>query len=185
MKKRKSVLPLCMTTWMVMDGKSKLWYVFYFCITYSPIHNTYTNGHIKCNIITKGSESYYVDSGLQTFVNHGCNGSFNVAGLPSKANQELTEQNAQESDQYLFKKEELDWNIFDPHRLRHLHHYSSSFDYALQDINAGDEILADYLDFSEGADWWAEVQELRNICNGEGVGYITKKEQSHSKVTEN
>ncbi len=117
---------------------------------------------------------------MQTFVNHGCNGSFNIAGSPSKVEQTITEQNANESDQYSFRNDDIDWENYNPSRLRRLHHYNAIFEVALKDISAGEELFTDYLDFVEGEDWWEEVQELKRICNGKDVGYITKREKTDS-----
>lgn len=125
-----------------------------------------------------GEDSYYVDSGIQTFVNHGCNGSFNIDESTSKAGRNRTEQNAKKSDQHVDHR--VDWYTYNPSRLRRLHHLSTSSEVAIRDISAGDELLSDYLDYVEGDDWWDEVQELKRICNGEDVGFITKREKSHS-----
>mmetsp|Transcript_937 Transcript_937/g.1444 ORF Transcript_937/g.1444 Transcript_937/m.1444 type:complete len:866 (+) Transcript_937:187-2784(+) len=128
---------------------------------------------------TMGHPSYYVDSSMQTFVNHGCNGSFNIAGTLLKASQTITEQNAKESDQYSFHDNEVDWDNYNPRRLRHLHHLSSTFEVALRDIKAGEELFTDYLSFAEGDEWWTDVQDLKRWCSGEDVGHITKKEKTH------
>ncbi len=129
----------------------------------------------------KGGISYYVDSSLQTFVNHGCNGTYNVGpatlGL-SKLDEKITEQNAQESD-YAIYSGVSEWLAYNPVRLRHIHHYSTTAETALVDIKAGEELFTDYLDFTEEELWWEEVLELRRICNGEAVGFITMTEQSH------
>lgn len=117
-------------------------------------------------------------------MNHGCNGSYNVGSDLSKLDQVITEQNAQPSDERTFRKETYDWEKYNPYKLRHIHHISSSYEIALRNIQAGEELLTDYLEFQEGQDWWPEVQELKQLCNGEIVGFITKKESSDSNTHE-
>ena len=142
-----------------------------------------TASHKNISPLLKGGISYYVDSSLQTFINHGCNGTYNVgpaiAGKDrSKLDQKVTEQNATEDDFETYSTEG-DWTAFSPYRLRHLHAYSTTPETALVDIYAREELFTDYLDFTEEENWWDEVLELRKICNGEAVGFITKTEQNH------
>ena len=102
----------------------------------------------------------------------------------SKKDQVITEQNAKESDAETFIDYEFDWATYNPYRLRHLHHISSSHERALYNINAGEELLTDYLDFQEGHEWFPEVQMLKSLCNGDVVGFITEKEQIISQENE-
>lgn len=126
---------------------------------------------------TFGKEAFYVDSSILTFVNHGCNGTYNVVDsyyvLSDK--ERVTEQNAKESDYFDFFEEE-EYNSYNPYRLRHIHHANSNSDYSLSDIKAGEELFVDYLMFCEGTGWWDDVQHLKRMCNGEEFGFIAKRE---------
>ena len=121
-----------------------------------------------------------MDASIQTFINHGCNGTYNVGPSESKLEESITEQNAKESDFDTFSTEEY-WDGFNPYKLRHIHRISTTPEIALKDIKAGEELFTDYLDFTVGDEWWEEVKELKRMCNGEGVGLIEKTEKSHSE----
>ena len=111
-----------------------------------------------------------------TFVNHGCNGTYNLGNYNNPPEEGgLTEQNAKESD-YLNTFEEEEHSGYNPYRLRHIHHENSHSDISVKDIKAGDELFVDYLTFCEGTGWWDEVQHLKRMCNGEEFGFIATRE---------
>jgi len=128
---------------------------------------------------TWGDDSYYVDAGYLTFTNHGCNGTYNVAAV--EKNKAITEQNAKESDRGNLHSDpsfqESNWLTYNPARDRQLHRINAKIETALVDIKAGDELLTDYLDFSEWDSWFPDVQDLKRICDGKDVGFITEKER--------
>jgi hypothetical protein len=48
---------------------------------------------------------------------------------------------------------------------------------AARDIKAGEEILSNYVFYGcDGEAWLSEVEDLRRLCLGEDVGFITKLE---------
>jgi spermidine synthase/S-adenosylmethionine/arginine decarboxylase-like enzyme len=109
-----------------------------------------------------GKAEVFVDASILTFVNHGCNGTYNT-GRVTKVN-ELTADLETPIDE-LNGRIHSD-SLFDPVIDRHL--FSSITDASIRDIKAGEEILDNYLNFigSDG-DWANDVSDLRKQCNGE------------------
>ena len=117
-----------------------------------------------------------------TFVNHGCNGTFNTnnwvnheAWVIGDERAIVTEQNATvEHYEYTEK-------IYDIFRDRHLAQTAISYDVATRDIKAGEEILCNYIFFSE--DDYQIALDLKSVCSGEDVGDITKAELASKGVS--
>jgi hypothetical protein len=114
-----------------------------------------------------------------TFVNHGCNGTYNI-GLPLN----VTEHDAvaglgpeangcgEEFSIYSPAVDRLfpDWRCGDTILV-------------LRDIEPGDELLDNYLPFAgteSGNDWEENLSELKRICSENGVGSVTEYEASLS-----
>ena len=85
---------------------------------------------------------YIVDSGILTFVNHGCEGSFNVGGT----NSNWTEMTVN-ADHPPPKEFTETAPFYNPVLERHFRQIVSSGDYSLRDIKAGEEITNTYLGF--------------------------------------
>jgi len=126
-----------------------------------------------------GHRGYYVDSGYLTFCNHGCQGSYNVETKTDRVHQRMfgkvTEQNANPSQfEDLFQRE-----IFDPYIDRHLHHESSNYLFAAENLKAGSEVFDNYVTMVEEEDIWFDyVQYLKEICSGDALGEIAKIESN-------
>ncbi len=61
----------------------------------------------------------------------------------------------------------------------------NTVDVALKDIAAGEEILCNYVFFTDkDLAWLNEVNTLKKICNGEEVGLIVKSEMEHMRQKE-
>ena len=104
----------------------------------------------------QGEASAGVEPTLLCFVNHGCNGSYNMGHETA-----FTEQTARLEDAYdplhEIYQPTLDRLILDsPHHER-----------TLRDIEAGDELLDNYLAFADEDDFLEHVRELVAMCNGE------------------
>ena len=107
-----------------------------------------------------------------TFVNHGCNGTFNILDGFLRESAFVTEQNAT-LDDFRYVKDEV-YNIFYD---RHVMHSALSGQYVSRDIKAGEEILSSYVHYTSNPElWYKEVQFLKLLCSGEEVGFITKAE---------
>jgi SET domain-containing protein len=117
-----------------------------------------------------------VDSGLLTFANHGCNGTYNIGVVTDF--DEFTANTDVLPDEQSGKSHE-GTTIFNPFVDRHLTHSTVM---NIRDIKAGEEILSNYLDFSSDEKFWADdVVDLRNICSGVALGEVTEYEQAHQK----
>ena len=130
----------------------------------------------------KAQNEFYVDSGIMTFVNHGCNGTNNIAGpdemslvdgdLPT-VNEETADISEGGGREFLRISP-----AFDPARERHLRHSAVGADCAVRDIRAGEELFQNYLYFvSEPCEWSHYITDLRAQCRGESVGTIVAAEE--------
>jgi len=127
------------------------------------------------DIMTSGAEEYFVDSGIMTFVNHGCNGTFNIDGEESDG---MTEQNFD-----TFPSIEPEEKLYNPFADRRRRSAETSYDFALRDIRAGEEIFCNYLFFNDNPiDSFEDGMTLRRMCNGEEVGDITKFEEENRSI---
>lgn len=120
-----------------------------------------------------GEEEYGVDSGIHTFVNHGCKGTFNICSSNiEKYTEELTDIDA-------FKVNYIDEKKFDPHRDRHLFSSLNEYDVAVRNVKAGEELLCNYMAFTtKSLDIESDMNELRAICDGKSEGLITILEKN-------
>ena len=125
---------------------------------------------------TVAKYEYYIDSGVLTFVNHGCNGTDSIG--------------EEDEDDEWMNEETLDLEVhteppgatgrpstFDIVADRHLPNMAAGYDRALRDIGAGEEIFQNYLYFiSSKEDWEGDVLELKAQCRGEAIGEVKAAE---------
>ena len=90
-----------------------------------------------------------MDSGVMTFVNHGCNKTYNI-GEESFVD-ELTA-NVDVFPDDLSGNSHVRMSTYNPIVDRHLQHEA---DQSIHDIKAGEEILDNYLAFIGAAEYWA------------------------------
>ena len=103
-----------------------------------------------------------VDSSIMTFVNHGCNGTYN-AGLVSEIT-ELTADLNFMPEEFVAKGHST---LYNPAADRHLPQYTAGAEISLKPIRAGDEILDNYLAFIAVPSFWMDdVKDLRSQCSG-------------------
>jgi SET domain-containing protein len=118
-----------------------------------------------------------VDSGLFTFVNHGCKGTYNIGDVTDF--DEFTITNTQVIPDELSGKSHQGTSTFNPVVDRHLTYIGFM---NIRDIKAGEEILANYLTFyASEEDWSRGVIDLRNQCSGLASGEVTEYEQADQK----
>jgi hypothetical protein len=115
-----------------------------------------------------------VDSGALTFVNHGCKGRYNV-GVVTAFDEETVTTHVMPDE--VSGKSHEGTSVFNPVVDRHLIFYG---DMSNRDIQAGEEILDNYLAFvSSEEDWGDYVISLRNQCSGITIGEVTEYERAH------
>ena len=86
----------------------------------------------------------------------------------------VTEQNA------TVEEYDTDKNVYDMFRDRHVAQGALSYDVAVRDIIAGEEILCNYI-FYENT--YETAVNLKSVCSGEDVGVITKSEVASKGVS--
>jgi hypothetical protein len=115
-----------------------------------------------------------VDSALLTFVNHGCNGTYNI-GVVTGFDESTV--NTDVIPDELSGKSHQGTSTFNPVVDRHLNNNACM---NIRAIKAGEEILDNYLAFSSSEEDWAQdVIDLRNQCAGLSFGEVTEYEANH------
>jgi hypothetical protein len=110
-----------------------------------------------------GDPSAGVEPGLLSFVNHGCNGTYNV-GTPLPYHELTVERGL---GPYVYFDGEND--VYNPFEERHFPLFGCETFVALRDILPGEEILDNYLTFGGGGDshdWEDNLEDLKHICFG-------------------
>lgn len=131
-----------------------------------------------------GRKHFTIDSGIPTFCNHGCNGSYNYGEIEDGgAGVRFTELNIdlKKAPGELLNKAS---KAFSPVFERHLRQITATGDYTLREIKKGEEIFCNYLSFVGDPDEWeAEIESLREQCAGNTVGEVTEYElKAHKKL---
>ncbi|KAL3804429.1 hypothetical protein HJC23_011357 [Cyclotella cryptica] len=119
-----------------------------------------------------GETHHTIDSGLMTFSNHGCNGSYNYGD----EFHELTEGTMDLSLEEIPEDHDCTAKPYSPIQERHLRQILSAGDVALREIKAGEEILVNYVMFANPDEWADEVRRLRDQCAGSAVGEVSEYE---------
>jgi len=133
---------------------------------------------------SSGISDYFVDSGLLTFANHGCDGAWNFifANTEMRENRlggRVTERNARPEHYDMWQPER---DIFDPYMDRHMVHNNNGVPIAAHDLKAGDELLDNYVFYaSESESWYTYSQYLSKICDGKDEGEIYQSEEKKKK----
>jgi len=112
--------------------------------------------------------SYGVDPGILTFVNHGCNGSYNVGAKLSE-----TESTVELGRGPTGIYSDDTYEVYNPFLERHFPQYECGKFRALRDIEAGEEIYDNYLTFGgdDLEEWEENLRDLKTVCSG-GTGKI-------------
>jgi len=114
--------------------------------------------------LSQGDEECFVDSGILTFVNHGCRGSYNMG---KKTTFDEFSADPSTVDGTVSGRSHEGTTTFNPVVDRHLRYMA---DRSLRDIKAGEEILDNYLAFVGKPEFWAkDVMNLRALCSGQAV----------------
>jgi len=133
----------------------------------------------------------FVDSGLSTFVNHGCNGSGNIGTLgvgfkiTLEDHESLNENTAMHLNHNEISHRFYDTSFtYNPVISRHVLLISGGLNYALRDIKKGEEIFTNYILFSIGAsDWMSDVYDIKSQCSGESIGLVSQVDTGREQPT--
>mmetsp|Transcript_17156 Transcript_17156/g.38634 ORF Transcript_17156/g.38634 Transcript_17156/m.38634 type:complete len:540 (-) Transcript_17156:1127-2746(-) len=123
----------------------------------------------------------FVDSGISTFINHGCKGTANIGQLgvgytvTFEDHKSLTEEIA-----HSFEIDDLRKHFtgtskpYSPVFFRHTPLRTGGLVYALRNIEAGEELFSNYLLYSKTEEYWLDwISELVAQCSG-GVGLVVE-----------
>jgi len=133
---------------------------------------------------TQGVESGGVDAGLLTFMNHGCNGTYNY-GIKLNFTEQDIDLGIRPRDIGL--DDEMD--VYNPFETRRFPNWGcQETAVALHDVEAGQEVLDNYLVHgTQGADdgdasFRSSILELKMWCSGEMVGLVTAYENDMNNI---
>lgn len=122
-----------------------------------------------------------VDSGVMTFANHGCKGTYNI-GHPSAVNEMQYLSGRGFSSLGIKDRDE----VFSPFWDRHFPDlYTDST--PRREIQAGEELLDNYLALDgsyDGSRLADHVEELSLMCSGQLVGLVTEYEEETDHVAQ-
>ena len=115
---------------------------------------------------------------MLTFINHGCNGTYNN-GFEFHNLTEFTV--SVEAIPEEFGGQGVGGRggkVFNPVFDRNRRFVLTGGDYTLRDIKSGEEILDNYLDFIGAADdWESDIDDLQSQCSGKDIGGVTEYEE--------
>jgi len=125
-------------------------------------------------------KEYFVDASINTFVNHGCNGTSNLGGITPYLcgkNPECTMLEESMTEEELRDYRTAEFDTHSPVILRHRGTFMTGFDVTLRDIHPGEELLHNYVYFeSDIDDLIAEAGLLNEMCRGKSIGLIAEYE---------
>jgi spermidine synthase len=126
-----------------------------------------------------GRPSYFVDSSILTFANHGCDGSFNIDDIESLMASYITD----ESDSSDESEDSSDHGFaFNPPLSRRILTHAISTEAALRDIKAGEELFCNYLFYAQNPNSESWTHELQELCHGDkSSGLVTQEERRRMK----
>ena len=135
-----------------------------------------------------GGPAYSVDPGILTFMNHGCNGT-HVTAFPNMPAWTVTEMDVdplfQDPAIYPSFFSEEDNNIYVQ---RNFFLFMNALDVASRDVNAGEEVLDNYLNYYSEKNWEMGVRNLQLQCSYRGAGpvrqYESKQKSEATAVAE-
>jgi len=129
-----------------------------------------------------------MDSGIDTFMNHGCNGTttyvsrsylldkkfhkvYNYGEDPTFSEQQADPERPAELDSSSLKAR---GSVFSPIYSRRIELRSSSSYAVIKSVAAGQELFTNYVWFYDSSDWQLMMNELMSQCTGEIVGIVVQ-----------
>ena len=135
-----------------------------------------------------GGIANFVDSGIDTFMNHGCNGTttyvsrsylhdkkfhkvYNYGEDPTFSEQQADPERPAELDSSSLKAR---GSVFSPIYSRRIELRSSSSYAVIKSVAAGQELFTNYVWFYDSSDWQLMMNELMSQCTGDIVGIVVQ-----------
>jgi spermidine synthase len=132
--------------------------------TISPVTNFVTGDRGGLTIPRRGATyaSYRVDSGLLSFLGHGCGGTFNAASLndPSSVTEATADPDTVPQDGLLEVVQEL---VFNPSFTRNSH--LPEFVVSSRKISIGEGITSNFVPWYNESGWKSHIESLRSKCS--------------------
>jgi hypothetical protein len=126
-----------------------------------------------------GEAGFSVDPSIMTFINHGCNGTYNMGTVTS-----VTEMNADHDEMPLDIYENvLESYVYNPFIDRNHHTYLNGYDVLLRDVKAGEELLDNYVTYLHEGNWKPGLVDYNAQCSNKAAGAIKVYETTTSKAT--
>ena len=121
---------------------------------------------LHCCCFHQGGAACAIEPSKMNFLNHGCNGTYNIGiTLP------FTEATLEAKPAGIFEAEEA----YDPFNGRHFQATTCLEMKSLRDIQKGEELLDNYLAFGDENFFEANLAELKAMCSS-GVGLVNAVE---------
>jgi hypothetical protein len=119
-----------------------------------------------------GEASFSVDASILMFMNHGCDGSFNVhlESLPFNFTEMTVDPKKMPEELRDF---DFESQVYNPFARRNHLLYQHTGDITRRDIKAGEELLDSYLNYHTEDVWERAILDLRAQCSEQGRGIIT------------
>jgi hypothetical protein len=128
---------------------------------------------LTCGLpISQGPLAVGVEPGILSFMNHGCNGTYNTGHRWTET--ELTIELGQGPPDIAWDE----FPVYHPRASRHFPFVPHDLSTALQDIEPDTELLDNYLTYGGVGDmqyWDENLRDLKLMCSG-GIGSITRYE---------
>lgn len=162
-----------MTTWLLKEiieqGVSDKWKVFdYYTFGYGFSNDFY------------GDAGFSVDPSIMTFINHGCNGTYNMGTVTS-----VTELDADPID---FPPELLNYiletTVYSPFIDRNNLVYLNGHDFLRRDVLKGEELKDNYLSYLNEYNWQSGLADYKAQCLRQASGAITEYERQHNEAAQ-
>jgi hypothetical protein len=144
---------------------------------YSSIFYTYLFGY-GFAFEYFGKAGYLVDTGILTFINHGCNGTGVMGEGEPLISTEMTvdlERMPAELENY-----STETHVYNPFIDRNNMRIITAGDKTLFDIKAGSELVDNYLRYLHEGNWKSGVLDYRAQCIASGKGVVTGYEERKS-----
>jgi hypothetical protein len=127
-----------------------------------------------------GNIAYSVEPSILTFINHGCNRTYNQGAVTL-----FTEMDVDSTSMPEMLKDNIVETIFySPFIDRNLFGLMHANEVTLRDIEAGEELLGNYLHYWSEENWESKVNDFRAMCSLQGVGTINRYQDEQASSQE-
>jgi hypothetical protein len=124
-----------------------------------------------------GDAAYSVDVSILTFLNHGCNGNYVMGELYSVTEMTADPKKPPED----FEESPFESAFYSPFIDRNIELNMNGADRTLRDVEAGEELLDNYLRYLYLENWEWGINSYRRQCEGQ-AGVITDYEKSETPI---